>query len=152
MEASQSSNIDLILLGVSGLPLKIILDNIASTDAIRLASTNTQVRKYCLMESKFLKQIEKTKKFDFNILPTTITHQDISALHRVFPNLIKITTNLANIPNHFLDHIRDFEHLQKLCIYLNNGGVNFNRQETIIPAITIKGQLHGSKDTLYNIL
>lgn len=152
MEASQSSNIDLILLGVSGLPLKIILDNITSTDAIRLASTNTQVRKYCLLESKFLKQIEKTKKIEFNALQTTITHQDISAIHRVFPNLIKITAHLANIPNHFLDHIRDFEHLQKLCIYLNNEGINYNRQETTIPAITIKGQLHGSKDTLYNFL
>lgn len=145
---------NMITLGTLGMPIKIVLQHLNDAEKIKLASTNTEVKNLCMLESKFLKKIKELKKFDFQVFNETITDEVVNTVFRVFPDLSKITVRLANVQGRFLDNLRKFQSLKKLKVYLTPEDTLPNRRGLNLEKVTIKAEFYNfrNKDVIYELL
>lgn len=153
MESLNEQFIDFEKLGEASVPFRQILSYLTLPDAINLASTNKTIRYYSIYESRTLTNIQEFSQFNLDLFPGNISRNEINAVHRVFPSLMKLKVNLSFAHDHFLDEISKFEQLYKLSAYLDESDVNYNLNGASIHTVTCKmGYFTSNRDALYSLL
>lgn len=142
-----------IQLGMTSIPLRVILSYLPLMDKIDLASTSTIVRGYCVQESQILQRIENSNELDISNLCCLIHRYNIKAIVRTFPNLNSFIAHLGNIEDHLLDELRKLEHLRELKLFIGEGHRNYNRHGINVLRLTIMAEYYQSRnDNTYDIL
>lgn len=129
----------------SMLPLRSLLD---------LSTTCTEIRDYATEESEVLKTIRWSERFNFDCLPGLIGTEEIEMIHRIFPNLKHLKTDLTFSDNGILDEMKVFKKLEKISLYLYESNYeNLSQQKFCLKKLTVRQNYykHGH-DAVYEIL
>lgn len=134
--------------------MDIIFKNLNLIDSIHLASTNSKLKNAAYESSDKIKSIAQRNCFNLDLFPGLITKDQIEIIYQVFPNLEKFKVDMRFVKTNFFKHMKKFENLRKLSIYLQDFEDDPPYSTILnISSLTLRQQYYTlHNDAIYDIL